>query len=213
MFFKKLHLPSPEWRGYILFMDPREAKSHLRAAIRDRLSHISDKERHAESRSLCKRIAEHLPAKPVTICGYYPLKDEIDLRPVLIPLIEQGWPVYLPRFEDGKLAFRKAAASSFDDLTPGPWGIPEPALTAEALDPLKLAIALVPARAYTLTGERLGRGNGGYDIWIRKQRSLNPKTKFWGVCLEAQIVQDIPMEEHDERVDAIVTAREFHGIV
>ncbi len=190
-------------------MHAKEEKAHLRNAIRERLSRISENERHAESRSVCRRILENLPAEPSTICAYFPLKDEVDLRALLTELLQKGWKLYLPRIENNAMVFRKA--ESIESLTPGQYGIPEPALSDPLLDPQDLTYALTPARAFDKKGHRLGRGNGGYDIWIRKQRAANPKTKFWGVALEAQIVQQIPMEAHDEKVDAIVTARGLFG--
>lgn len=186
-------------------MDPKIAKADLRNAIRDRLAHMSDTLRAAESRSVSRRIIESLPPKPVAVCAYVPLKTEADLRPVLDHLLEKNYPLYLPRFEGGKLAFRHI--TDLKDLVPGALGIQEPSASEHLLDPQDLAIALVPARAYATDGRRLGRGNGGYDIWIRAQRNMNPKTQFWGIAYEAQVVHEIPMEEHDERVDAVITAR------
>ncbi|MFA7682254.1 MAG: 5-formyltetrahydrofolate cyclo-ligase, partial [Candidatus Peribacteraceae bacterium] len=67
--------------------------------------------------------------------------------------------------------------------------------------------ALIPGRAFDRDGNRLGRGNGSYDHWIREQRTANPQTKIWGIAFECQIVPIVPTEEHDERVDALITAR------
>ena len=185
-------------------MHSKDAKSILRQRIKERLSRQTDTERHAESRSICRRILESLPPAPITICAYYPLKDEADTRPIMEALLKRGDAVFLPRFE-GKLVFRRL--QKMDDLAPGEWKIPEPPDDAEELDPALLDIALIPARAYTKNGERLGRGNGGYDLWIASQRKANAKSQFWGIALESQIVDSVPMEAHDAKVDAIVTAR------
>ena len=186
-------------------MHIREAKAHLRQAIKDRLAHLNDKDRHAESRSLCRRILEALPEGQRTICAYFPLKDEADLRPLLKELLRKSHHVYLPRVEGGKVAFRRM--ESMEALEPGTWHIPEPPDSAPLLDSNDLDIALIPGRAFDGTGNRLGRGNGGYDIWIRKQRQENPKTQYWGIALEYQMTQEVPSEEHDEKMNSIVTAR------
>ncbi len=185
-------------------MHPRDEKEHLRQAIKERLSHQSDNERHAESRTVCREILKLLPKEPITIAAYFPLKDEVDVRPLLLTLFQKGCDVYLPRFE-GRLVFRKA--HDLKNLPAGQFSIPEPLPSSPLLDPKNLNIALIPGRAFDRQGHRLGRGNGGYDIWIREQRKKNPSTHFWGVCLEAQLAEKIPMEEHDETVDAVVTAR------
>ncbi len=185
-------------------MHPSEQKKVLRDSIKLRLMRLSDKDRAAEARSLCRRILQRLPPPPANVCGYVSLKDEIDIKPLLGELIAKGYDLFLPRYE-GKLVFRKA--DDLEHLMPGKFDIPEPSEDSLLLDPAAPAIALVPGRAFTKRGERMGRGNGGYDIWIREKRNTSPETQFWGVAYEHQIVNDVPMEGHDERVDLVVTAR------
>ncbi len=186
-------------------MHPTEEKQILRHSIRERLARLSEKDRLAESRTTCRQIRKALPKEPVPIAAYFPLKDEVDLRPLLEELIAEHWPVYIPGIEHGSMVFRRI--SSINSLAPGKFTVLEPPRDAPLLDPAALAVALVPGRAFSIVGDRLGRGNGGYDRWIRQQRQANPVTRFWGVCLEAQVVQHVPMQEHDERVDSLVTAR------
>lgn len=186
-------------------MDVKAEKEHLRGSIQERLARMSSKDRAAESRSLCRRIREALPPQPGAIAGFVPMPTEPDIRPLLQELLDEGWTVYLPAFERNRLAFRRAA--SFEGLPIGPLKIPEPPPEAEALDPKNLTIALVPARAFDRSGNRMGRGNGGYDVWVRAQRAANSGTAFWGVCFECQLANAVPMEAHDERVDAVFTAR------
>jgi 5-formyltetrahydrofolate cyclo-ligase len=182
-----------------------EEKSALRASIKVRMDRISKKDRDAEERSLLKRIKVLLGDEPKTIAAFVPLTDEVDIRPLLTDLLAAGWKLFLPRFEGGKLAFRKA--EKITGLTPGQFGIPEPSLSSPLLHPEELDVILVPGRAFTKDGKRLGRGNGGYDIWIHSQRAANPNTKFVGIGLECQVIDAIPTEPHDEAVDMVLTAR------
>ena len=185
-------------------MHPTEEKSAARQAIAQRLEHLTQGDREAESRSVCRRVLEALPPEPVPVCVYAALKSEVNLKLLIDALLHKEWALYFPRFE-GKLVFRRV--TDLKDLKPGQLGILEPPAEAPLLDPKAPAIALIPARAYARDGKRLGRGNGGYDIWIRARRAASPATKFWGVCFECQLLEHIPMEAHDERVDAVVTAR------
>lgn len=185
-------------------MDLREEKALLRQRIQERLQQMDAKQRAAEGRSVCRRILEHLPTAPCSICAYVPLITEVDVRPMLEEILKRGNALYLPRFE-GKLTFRRA--EHLKDLKPGALKIPEPPEDAEELDPKMLDIALIPGRAFDRQGHRLGRGNGGYDVWITEQRKANPKTLFWGIAFEMQIVDRVPTEAHDAAVDEILTAR------
>ncbi|MBI2636286.1 5-formyltetrahydrofolate cyclo-ligase [Candidatus Peregrinibacteria bacterium] len=186
-------------------MDPRETKSRMRLAIKERFSRLSAKDRSSESRSLCRRILESLPQGPIALCAYYPLSDEADILPLFGELQKRSSRIFMPAHDGGKLTFR--AMTAIENIAIGEFGIPEPLRSAEELKPDDLAIALVPGRAFDCNGRRLGRGNGGYDAWIRRQRRENPQAQFWGVALECQIVQEIPVEAHDERMDALITAR------
>lgn len=186
-------------------MHVRDEKEHLRQAIRERIARIPEHLRHAEGRSLCRQLVRLLPAEPSGIAAFFPVKDEPDLRPLLTEILARGHRLYLPRFEDKMMVFRRIG--DIMELSKGTFGIPEPPHDAELLDPADLALAFVPGRAFTKTGLRLGRGNGGFDIWIRKQRARNPATLYLGVALDCQIVNDLPFEAHDEKLDGVVTAR------
>lgn len=186
-------------------MHPKDAKLALRDAIKQRLSRLTPKEREAESRSICRRLLQLLPPAPAVITVFYPLQDEVDLRPLITELIAKGYQVYLPSFERTIMRFRRIA--DLDHLAPDGFKIPAALPSAPELDPRTLTIALIPGRAFNRRGQRLGRGNGGFDIWIRAQRERHPATQFWGICFEHQIVDDIPMEAHDECVDAVIIGR------
>ncbi len=186
-------------------MHPSEEKLILRQSIKERMARLSDVDRLAESRTVCRQIKKSLPKEPVPIAAYFPLKDEVDLRPLLDELLKEEWPVYIPGIEHGKMVFRKITSTM--DLHVGSFTVLEPPHDAPLLDPKDLTIALIPGRAFDRLGNRLGRGNGGYDIWIASQRKANPQTRFWGIALECQIVHSVPMQEHDQRVDSVVTVR------
>ncbi|MBI5155859.1 5-formyltetrahydrofolate cyclo-ligase [Candidatus Peregrinibacteria bacterium] len=186
-------------------MNLSEEKKHLRDSIAERLKKMSKRDRDAESRTLCREIAKLIPHDAHVIAAYVPLPSEADITPLLTELLAQKKRVFLPCFENKKLIFREA--QSLEELSKGELNIMEPPKDTAELEPANLDLALIPARAYSQKGERLGRGNGGYDIWIREQRSTNPKTQFWGIALECQILNEIPMEPHDETVDMVITAR------
>ena len=190
-------------------MHPSESKQLLRQSIEERLSHMPPVDRQRESRSICRRLEPLIPSGSV-ICAYSALPSEVDLTPLITLLLTRGDRVFFPCVENRTLFFRRV--KDLQDLQPGPYGILEPSKESELLDPQSLSIALIPGRAFDRDGNRLGRGNGGYDHWICVQRALNPKTKYWGVAWECQIVDSVPAEGHDERMHAIVTARGFQEV-
>lgn len=193
-----------------------EEKALLRKAIDERLKRFTDAERSAESRSLSRRLTEGIPAG-TPICAFYPMRSEPDITPFLEEVLRRGDPLFLPCFE-GVLTFRQA--TNLSKLVRGKLGTLEPSPTATELvtsnqpfdpaqdrQPVTSLTILVPGRAFDASGNRLGRGNGGYDKWIAEQREKGILMQLIGVALECQIVDSVPVESHDVRMDAIATAR------
>ena len=87
------------------------------------------------------------------------------------------------------------------------WKIKQPLETEsrpEALEhPEGLDLVLVPGLAFTADGARLGRGKGYYDTYLAK---CGPRTKTLALAFKEQVLEGVPMEEHDRRVDQVVTS-------
>ena len=82
------------------------------------------------------------------------------------------------------------------------WGIPEIQDTAASkADFSEIDLVLVPGLAFSRKGARLGQGRGYYDRFLSK---LNGTTTL-GVGFDWQLLEDIPEELHDIRLDGLVT--------
>lgn len=188
-------------------MHIRDEKENLRQRIKERALRLSEKDRQAESRSICRRIFENLPAGPLTVCAYAAMPSEADLHMLLEDLLNRGDKIFLPRFTRSHFEFRQL--SSFEDLTPGRFNLPEPLPSSPLLNLKDVELALLPGLAFDRHGRRLGRGNGGYDRWLQDLRKVNPHALAWGIALDHQLVNDVPVEPHDIGVNAVVTPREL----
>ena len=65
---------------------------------------------------------------------------------------------------------------------------------------------LVPGLLFDVDGYRLGRGGGHYDRFLARIRAL-PRVAVVGLCFDEQLVESLPRDAWDERVDAVVTER------
>jgi len=184
-----------------------EQKELLRASILERLNRMSPKEYEAESRSIVQRLLEELPADR-TICGFMPMKTEANIRPFLEEVLKRTQRLFLPTFDGHAVTLRQI--THLAELRVNRFSIPEPPMNAPELDPQEDAIALLPGRAFDLQGGRLGRGNGAYDRWVIERRKTQSASAYYGTALACQIVQAIPMADHDARLDGLVTARGLH---
>ena len=83
--------------------------------------------------------------------------------------------------------------------------IPEPRASAPVLDP---DLLFVPLAAFDRAGQRIGYGAGFYDVTLEALRARKPIVAV-GVAYAAQEVEAVPREDHDERLDFILTEREL----
>jgi 5-formyltetrahydrofolate cyclo-ligase len=68
--------------------------------------------------------------------------------------------------------------------------------------PDQIDLVLVPGLAFSKERHRLGRGGGFFDRML----SDRAKNAFkLAICFSFQVVDAIPVEEHDVKVDAVVT--------
>ena len=62
-------------------------------------------------------------------------------------------------------------------------------------------VIIVPGVAFDNQGNRLGRGKGYYDRFLKKI----PATKKIGICFDFQMIEQIPTEKNDIPMDDIIT--------
>ncbi len=138
-----------------------------------------------------------------TLAGYLANDAELDVAELLAAARARGATTLLPRLRrDGGLDLVDAARGALRATGPGGLLEPEgPAVDLAAI--VHPAVLLAPAVALDRFGRRLGRGGGAYDRLLARLRPSG----WWvvGVCHRAHIVEALPEEPHDRRVDAILT--------
>lgn len=87
-------------------------------------------------------------------------------------------------------------------LRPGYQGIPEPLPSCPDVTPETIDLAIIPGRAFTPDGWRLGRGKGFYD---RLLPTLAHARKI-GVAYPYQILESLPLDPWDVPLDAVYTS-------
>jgi len=91
-----------------------------------------------------------------------------------------------------------------DHLETHSLGFRQPAASAAEVPIGDIDIVLVPGLAFDGAGGRLGRGRGYYDRFLSE---LPASTARIGVTSDASVVEQVPMEDHDERIDWLATDR------
>jgi 5-formyltetrahydrofolate cyclo-ligase len=180
--------------------DKHRLKTELRSHIRARLEKISPAVRAVESIEICERLKTQMPSAH-TILFFAPLPDELDVWPVLALALALGTNCALPFFDTEKKIYGARQLQNLaTDITTGKFGVREPAVTCAELPLDRFDLVLVPGLAFDLKGNRLGRGRGFYDRLLEKASGIK-----CGVGHDFQLLEKIPAEPHDAKVDFILT--------
>ena len=151
--------------------------------------------------------------------GQRAMKDEVDVLPVLRTALQQGKKVLIPRIIDGTcdMEFYYLTDEPNSQTESNKWGIAEPKTELEkcVMDDLlpdlrgDEILVLVPGLAFGKDNSRLGRGKGFYDRFLselKKKTAAQGKERPWicGICYRAQIVESVPVDENDVRMDVVL---------
>ncbi|MDA1325146.1 MAG: 5-formyltetrahydrofolate cyclo-ligase [Proteobacteria bacterium] len=140
------------------------------------------------------------------VSGYWPIRDELDIRRLLTGLTDQGSRCALPVVEGRAkpLLFRQWKPGV--ELVQRPFGLSEPPDSARVLTP---RVLLVPLLAVDSRGNRLGYGGGYYDRTLIFLRQSVPIVAV-GIAFEVQLVADVPHDGRDAALDWVVTEKSVH---
>ena len=173
----------------------KEQKIALRRLIRQRKKMFSQEQLHEKSQKICEKLNQLLDNNNYKhIMLYYPLPDEVDVRP-LFDMIQTNKCLILPTvLGDDIVPVSFDKDSTFKE---GAFHILEPE-NETYNGPIDLI--LVPGMAFDKKGNRLGRGKGFYDRFLQQHL----QTPTIGVCFDFQLLDNVPAEEFDKKVNLVI---------
>jgi 5-formyltetrahydrofolate cyclo-ligase len=138
------------------------------------------------------------------VAAFMALKGEVGCEGIIRQLGKMGHLTCLPVIiRPGEpMIFREFSLG--DSTRPGLMGQLEPLDDAPEIIP---DVLLVPMLGFSRTGYRLGYGTGFYDRTLPGLREMK-SIKVIGLAYNAQEVPDFKHEEHDEKMDMIITEKE-----
>lgn len=145
----------------------------------------------------------------IAILSWIPhFRGEVDLSFLTDLGLDINFSLFCPRCsEQGEFTFYLMPS----ELSPGMFGIPEPVKDESRqirYSDYDLVVCLIPGLAFDRHGLRLGRGKGLYDRFLINTGANLAMLKV-GVCWSFQLFESIPYEEHDQRVNFILTEKEL----
>ncbi|HEV7249003.1 MAG TPA: 5-formyltetrahydrofolate cyclo-ligase [Shinella sp.] len=182
----------------------------LKAAIRnERLAFrdaMTPEARIEGSLAMVEHAGDRIDFEPgMVISGFWPIRSEADIRPLLAHLRTRGARLCLPVVLDREtIVFRELVMGA--EVVKTGFGTTGPGPEAAVLDP---DILLVPLSAFDRAGHRIGYGAGHYDRAIDRLKAKGHAPKLIGIAFDCQEVASVPAEPHDVALDAILTESGF----
>jgi len=177
-----------------------DTKHALRKFFQEKRNALAAEEVRSKSIDIATRLGEIEAFDCAdSILTYVSMGNEVDTQGLIDRLLRGGRTVFVPRVDKDALAW--SSIQTLDELELSAFGIPEPPVPQEATEVIPPnAPVLVPGLAVTREGYRLGYGKALFDRFLPRHPGL-----AIGLAYDCQLVDVIPIEEHDYPVDILVT--------
>ena len=138
---------------------------------------------------------------------YISFRDELDTKKLNQYLLERELNLALPAIDFKTKEINFFMYHKNTELIENKFSILEPKNKDKVIFP---KIILIPLLGYSKSGFRLGYGGGYYDKYLSKN-GIGDVKKI-GIAFSFQEVEDIPIEDHDERLDWILTEKHLYKV-
>jgi len=179
-------------------------KEEVRSFFREKRQDIPESEKIRADMSITEKVLmldDYKRAK--VVLAYYPIKNEVNILPVVEDALSKGKNVAFPISDVNTHTLTFRFVSSVEDMKKGAYSIPEPSEESGLFEYSDCAICIVPGLVFDRSGNRLGYGKGFYDRFLSSFDGVS-----LGVCRSDFLVNGIPADENDRRVDIIISDTE-----
>jgi 5-formyltetrahydrofolate cyclo-ligase len=181
----------------------QESKRQLRREMSRRRREVApDVAARAAAVAATALMATQPARRARRIALYAALPGELPTRSLFDAVVKKHGAALLPRSLD-PIGLEFCSVSRWEDLQPGFFDVLEPADHAPLATLSSEDLVVVPGLAFDETGHRLGQGKGYYDRAFPEASDDSPILLGFG--FELQVVDAVPYDEWDRRLDGIVT--------
>lgn len=193
--------------------DPLAAKIALRVFLRNQRKQLALEHPEADwmiadvAREPLARLFPDPRGKIAAL--YHGLGSEVSPRILADQMREAGWDLALPAVldkDEGEMVFRRWDAAT--PLVHDAIGLRSPPPGTPVVQP---DLVITPLLAFQADGLRLGQGGGYYDRALETLRARK-RVVVVGLAYSGQKVENLPYEPHDQRLDAILTEKEYMAV-
>ena len=132
---------------------------------------------------------------------YKKLGNETDTSRVIGQALSDKKRIVFPVTDEKSGKITPYYADSSTEFVSGGFSVFEPA-SSELANPQDIDVIIIPGIAFDKTGARIGFGKGCYDMFLPKTKAVKI-----GFCYVFQLVNNIPSDNHDIKMDYIITEK------
>ena len=177
-------------------------KSQIRNKILLRLKKQKEEDSRKKSRLIKNKLFKASVFKKAKIVMFYvSFGGEVQTQEMIKDAQELGKIVVVPVCKKNRV-IKPSRFNARANFTKGPYGVCEPA-SKKFINLEDLDLVITPGVAFDKKGNRLGRGKGYYDCFLKK---LSPKTAIVGLAFDFQVLPDIPATRQDVQVNRVIFA-------
>jgi 5-formyltetrahydrofolate cyclo-ligase len=177
-----------------------EAKAALRIKAHAARAALSPQTRADAAVAVARLFFDHISlSSQNVVAAYWRIRDELDCQPILIGLMDSNQTVVLPVVMGAELPLDLRVWEQGASLYEAGFGTLAPSELAPRREP---DVVLMPLLGFDRHGTRLGYGGGYYD---RTLASMSKTPRLIGLAFAAQEMDEIPRENHDMPLDAVIT--------
>ena len=177
-----------------------ETKAALRTEAHKRRAQLHPSLRLDAAYDAVAHFLGHLPpGRGEVVAAYWPIRDELDIKHLIVRLMDAGQPVALPVVLGAEEPLELRLWQEGAPLYEAGFGTLAPEHGAPRVEP---DVILMPLLGFDRHGTRLGYGGGYYD---RTLAHLARRPRLVGFAFARQEIDHIPRDAHDVPLDAVVT--------
>lgn len=176
-----------------------ETKQEIRQQMRKIRCNIEAVEWRAATEIITKKVIESDSFREATdLYCYMNFDSEVETLAILEEAWRLGKDVWLPKVSRDHMDFY--LVRSVSELKKSKFGILEPTGDSEKASGDD-GLMVVPGIAFDKEHYRIGYGKGYYDRYL----AAHPDLFKIGIAFDVQIMEKVPSEEHDYKMDLIFT--------
>lgn len=191
-------------------MDLKNKKDIRRFILEQRDKLEPDIKKELDKKIFSELIDSEVYKNASVIFVFVSFKSEVGTHEIIKQALKDSKTICVPKINTKEREMEIFKINSLEELKEGYYGILEPGEYCPSVNSNDIDLVIMPGAAFDRQGGRIGYGGGFYDRFLSR---MNKKVDKIALAYDFQILDRVPMDEFDVRVDGIVTNEGYISIL